>query len=442
MLSLLFGAAALVHGQGAGHGISKNTYACSVPVVDEVFNFMMTYFPVQEAADDCANRTCTCGKQGRVSLLTGDETPLPHGGGGGGGGSGASGPPGGGKGGNSTMGGGVSSGFGLHCVYAPGLDNIRWDQSGYLSVPEVEQIFVDKFGDMSEWVSEMDTNTGMYTPDLSTFVTPLDDAGEDYLALAWSSNGTDYYSVLVHPGGQIIHEVVGPASTAPASLKAKAKLHDGERWNFDANGGVPTINSSYMSAIWVSHVTTDIERDMEFFKSAFNLTDGPSFTMSTATDPNGNAIKQLLVKISYTSTTNIRLVQPADTTTGEYSIEWWEAYLNHVHKEYMTSPHCGWDVWSDNHFAYDWHRPTPDQADIVAAVGDMGYPYFCVSHDGGPQSSPSHLRASTAGGAHCYICTPFGYQIQLDGTYADPPDTYFSYSNVDLCATYMDYCDA
>jgi len=394
------------YSQGPGRGVSKDTRACSEGVIDTTYDFMMKYFPVSEADDDCPNRDCQCGKQARVQLNS--YTTNEH---------------------NKTQTSRrrqVASGFGLHCVYGAGLNDAREKQSGPLTQEQIEKIFSDKFSVMDKYDVFMEYSTGLYTSDISSFSDLLEENNEDYLTFTWSSNGAEFISVLVHPPNtQIIHEVVAPAHTAPGYLLGKAVKHNGARFSFKYVGGkieTPNLAAGTMSALFVSRATTDIARDQEYFVNVFGLSSS-NFETYTGTDPNGNGYKVLEVQMSDQATTKYRLIQPANVHDGVYSITWWERYLNSVNAQYMTKATCGWPLMGDNHNAFDWIFGF-DLKDIVAGIQLVNLPYFC--------------KLTPMGSVHCYVTTPYGYQIQLDGTYSSPP-TYYSYPG-DLCATYLEYC--
>jgi len=397
-----------VFSQGAGNGVSKDTRACSKGVIDSTYEFMTKYFPVIEAPDDCLEGICRCGRQARVQLNTYNVDHLK----------------------NMTeverrrQG---AQGFGLHCVYAAGRLNVREKQSGPATQEELEKIFSDKFGTMEKYDVFMEYSTGLYTSDISSFSRLLKENGENYLTFTWSSAGTKYLSVVVHPPStQIIHEVVAPARTAPKYLLDKALEHEGARFSFSFIGGevgAPEVGRGTMTALFVSRATTDIARDKAYFEKVFGL-GSSNFVTYSGTDPNGNSYKVLEVQMSRTATTKYRLIQPANVNDGDHSVTWWEDYQNDVNTKYMTSPTCGWPLMGDNHNAFDWMSEAFDQRSIVRAMKEMGMPYFC--------------KETPMGGAHCYVTTPYGYQIQLDGTYTLAP-TYYQYS-VDLCATYDEYC--
>jgi len=394
----------IAYSQGPGRGVSKDTRACSSGVIDSTYEFMMKYFPVEEAQDDCRNRQCTCGTQARVELtsrFTRNKTNVER---------------------RRQM----PSGFGLHCVYAPGENDVREKEIGDKSQEQLEKIFSGKFSDMSAYDVFMEYNTGLYTSDISSFVSALEEDSVEYLTFSWSSSRTSYVSVLVHPPNtQIIHEVVAPSSTAPSFLLEKAVKHDGQRFSFNYTGGevgAPKVESGSMTALWVSRASTDISRDETYFKTVFGLSSS-NFETSTGTDPDGNSYKMLEVQMSWQATTKYRLVQPANVNDGTYSVSWWENYQNGVNSKYMTKATCGWPLTGDNHNAFDWQFGF-DGKNMVAGMKELGMPYFC--------------KTAQRQGTMCYLTTPYGYQIQLDGTYSSPP-TYYSYPG-SLCATYQEYC--
>jgi len=397
----------LTYSQGPGRGVSKDTRACSEGVIDSTYEFMMAYFPVIEAPDDCRNRVCTCGSQARVELSTSSysrksnktavERRRQH----------------------------TGSGFGLHCVYAAGENDVREGETGSYTQEQLEGIFSNKFGDMSKYDIFMEYSTGLYTTDISSFTDSLEEDSVEYLTFTWTSNRIEYISVLVHPPNtQIIHEVVAESSSAPRYLLDKAQRHEGPRFSFRFLGGkvgAPEVGTDLMSSLFVSRASTDISRDQTYFETVFGLSSS-NFDTYTGVDPNGNSYKILEVQMSSQATTKYRLVQPADTTSGSFSVSWWENYQTDVNKKYMTSPTCGWPLLGDNHNAFDWINGF-DQKNFVAGMEELKMPYFC-------KTGESNTK--------CYFTTPFGYQIQLDGSYSDPP-TYYDYAG-ELCATYQEYC--
>jgi len=396
----------IAYTQGPGNGVSKDTRACSEGIIDSTYKFMMEYFPVEEAGDDCYFRRCTCGRQARVQLLQSsgsrsnrtavERRRQP-----------------------------VAGGFGLHCVYAAGTNGAREKESGSMTQEQLEAVFVKKFGDMSKFDRFMFYGTGLYTSDISSFTEQLDSGGVKYFTFKWTAGSKSYVSALVTPPNtQMMYEIVAPASTAPKSLLEKAVEQESPSFSFNYFGkyGEPAVAAGEMSALFVSRASTDIARDQKYFETVFGLSSS-NFVTYTGTDPNGESYKALEVQMSSSYTTKYRLIQPEKLTDGDYSVKWWEDYQNGVNTKYMTSPTCGWPLTGDNHNAFDW-RSGFDMRDMVAGMKQLNMPYFCM--------------ASGMGGTHCYVTTPYGYQIQLDGTYSDSP-TYYDYSH-NLCATYQEYC--
>jgi len=393
----------LVLTQGPGNGVSKDTRACSEGIIESTFRFMMKYFPVIEAPDDCPRAKCECGTQARVQLdssassfnRTATERRRQ-----------------------------VLTGFGLHCVYAAGLNGEREKESGSMTQEELEAVFVKKFGDMSKFDRFMFYGTGLYTANARSFTEKLDSNNVPYFTYKWASGSRNYVSLLVTPPNtQMMYEIVSPALSAPRSLLEKAVEQESPSFSFNYFGEFeePEVGAGEMSALFVSRATTDIARDQKYFETVFGLSES-NFVTYTGTDPNGESYKTLEVQMSARYTTKYRLVQPANITDGEYSVKWWEDYQNGVNAKYMKSPTCGWPVLGDNHNAFDWQLGF-DQRNMVAGMKKLGMPYFC---------------SSDQMGTHCYVTTPYGYQIQLDGTYRDPP-TYYEYSH-NLCATYNEHC--
>jgi len=259
----------------------------------------------------------------------------------------------------------------------------------------------------------------LYTSDISSFVTTIKNDNVPFLTIRWSDGTGSYVSVLVHPPNtQIIIEVVGEEASAPAHILKSAR-NSTARFHFDEK---PQVEANVMSALWVSRASTDVARDAEYFATVFPSS---THTITTNTGVDGSTQKLLEVQMGTSYTTKVRLVEPADPDSDSYSVSWWENYLSDVHKKYMTSTTCGWDLMADNHNAFDWLGSTPDEGDIVEAAAGLGYSSFC--------------KSSGFGQTHCYTNTPYGYQFQLDGTYSNAP-TFYSYDSATLCATYDEYC--
>jgi len=392
----------VLHAQGPGGGISKDTRACSEGIIDGVWEFMMKYFPVSEADNDCLDRQCTCGVQARAKLIARAEDINFTG---------------------HSLSDDSDYNFGLHCVYAAGEYGERVKMAGTLSQLDLEAIICNKLGHMTTYDVFMEYNSALWTSNITEFVLPLEANGEEYYALKWD----DKISIFVHPPlSTIVLEVVGYQSTAPYLILRHAETSD-KRFTFrwlDGSTKAPLVAPGVMAALWVSRASTNLDRDEKWFKDIFEI--GPEhFTRIRGKDANGNLVEIMEIQMAEIAYTKYRLVQPINVTNGTYSVHWWENYQNNVHNQYMTSPTCGWDLLGDNHNGFDWVDNDFDTGTIVKNLAEAGYPYFCKNKGNGEIT--------------CFLCTPFGYQIQTDGQYEDPP-IYYTYSDEDLCASYEEFC--
>jgi len=374
-----------------GLSFSKSSSLCSEAVTDPVFDFMMTYLPVEEVKSDCRDRVCTCGKQALVNLINpGDDG---H--------------------------------FGLGCVFAPGREGARWIQSGYLNVEALELILSNKFSDMSVYDVFMENNIGLYTKNITRFVEKLNSDDVEYLTLSWGK----FVSVLVHPpSSQLLFEIIAEAEASPRWLVRNAEALSSPRFDFGERSlPVMNLDGDYMQPLWVSNLATSIDQVTDYFLSLFELLN-PQFIISDGVDALGAKYKMLQVELTVTGQdwpTQLRFIEPERKTDGQFSIEWWEAYLKDVHEEFMRSPTCGWDVLGENRFSFSTSEDSVID-EILVKVEEMQYGHFC-----------QHLEN---GNIDCFLNTPFGVQIELKGP-SVKAHNYYTYENAQQCATYDEWCD-
>lgn len=372
-----------VWSQGAGRGISKSTYAASN--TELTYNWFMKYLPVEDSDDSCTNNKCTCGTQGRVSLK---ERWIE----------------------NGTV--GVSSGFGLHTVWAYGKDHCRSDASGALSVEEIEAIYDEQIGDLSKFSAWTDYNTGLWAKSLDSYISAFKEDGVDFKVYSFTYSSSTYYSVLVHiTGSQVTLELF--SATKPSGVDAE---HTEETRCAFLNGK-PTTSASYMSALQVTRGTANMTAIKSFYKAVFNV--NPAFTQTLS---DGTLITTF--QLSNTATVQLKFVQrPDDSSTNEHSIKWFENYLNAVHTSYMTSYNSCWDIWGDNHYAYDSQQMDVDT--IIDTFNSNGWKYHLFEMAGGSGKGSNY---------NGYFVEPSGWQIQLDGDIDYPPSNVESFLP-NLCTT-------
>lgn len=357
--------------QGPGRGISKSTYAVSDAKASG--DWLMKYLPCSEASDDCPNRECTCGTQGRVAL--------------------------------------TGSSFGVHTVWAPGDGNHRADANGGKTLQEIEKIWDDGIGDLSKTYDSdanargwCDNSLAMYTTgSLDSYVTAFDAGGQKYHTGSWQSGGATYYSLLVHiPSTQVVLELQGAScskcSPAPlAGRPADSYLHPptlalaARRLNASADELEPTK---------ISRAVRSVAEVKAFYKAVFQVDPKSESTASDGT-------KTLLIQVLDTASVLLQFVERPGQT-GAYNSQWFASYLNTTNIKYMGTGgehHGCWPIWGDNHCALD-------QREV-----DIGTFYDRWSKSG----YPLWMHNTPMGQPHMYAQDPSGWQMQFDGSYSNPP---------------------
>jgi hypothetical protein len=287
-------------------------------------------------------------------------------------------------------------GFGLHL---PGITEHL--TTGGLSVQDVEGIFSDKNGDMTEFDSFMDFNVGLFTADIDYYLKKLSADGVPYLAANWSnSSGTDgnMYSVFVHvPNSQMIIELIGASSDI---LAADPKLFGLEQ----------RVSDPAMEAIWESPPTGQILKAVKVSRAATDLDALDAFYVDgmrtqTVLSLNGHDVSARCYQWPG-ATTDVCFVKrsPSDTK-GDFKVGDFELMLQNVFDTIVTNPYCLMNRWEDNHYAYD------------APIGsDMDFDYIATYLD----DHPSSKYICTAWGLH-YIFDPTGWAVQLDIDWTKQP---------------------
>jgi len=352
----------------------------------------MSYLPVEEVQTDCTDRVCTCGNQALVTLTNPSDSD--------------------------------DDSFALGCVFAPGENRARWLQSGYLHVEALELILSNKLGDMSVYDIFMEYSIGLYTNDITKFVTKLESDGVEYLSLSWDQ----YISVLVHPpSSQLVFEIIAEADTSPDWLVKSAEVLTSPRFDFGEQS-FPDGDRYFMHPLWVSNLATNVGEVREYFITLFDHLN-PEFKVSTGVDALGASYKKLQIKLFLTeqdSPTQLRFIEPDKKSEGQFSVAWWEGYLNDVHDEFMFTPTCGWDILGDAHFSLSsWSQEKLD--DLLGRAEEIKYSHFCQNLDNAT--------------VDCFFNSPFGVQINLKGP-SLLANHYYSYEHVQQCATYNEWCDS
>lgn len=362
---------------GAGNGVSKSTYASTYPVTGKTF--LLKYFNVATADDECTNDLCECTsagssweiQQGRVAISS------------------------------WTSGVGVSAGFGLHLV-----NLTQRLTTGGNSVQEVEAQFSSKMSNMAStgvYDSFADYSIGLYTDDIDTLITAFDDDSVEYSTLEWTSSGTTWYSVLVLvPTTHMVLEIYAEESSTLSNrhnIKSEPRLSSHFAASMLARfSGLRSMNSTSSSKTNI--YTTRVNRaasDLSALDTFY--TDVMGATLSIEYDEDDATRNCYLYE---SATVYICFTKRSDASThGDFSVEDMEDQMNAVHSELLAKPTCGMDKWLDNHHAYDsMSESTSTIISYLESTAGADTYYYCE-----PSGSSYSLH---------YIIDPTGWGIQLD----------------------------
>lgn len=363
---------------GPGNGISKSTYAVSDALASG--KWLEKYLPVEEASG-CTNNVCTCGTQGRVQLSTSDS----------------------------------SKGFGIHTVWAPGKDNTRAAANGGKTLKEIEAIWTQGIGQLNKTYGK-NVNTMGWTDNaltlrtsgsLDSFVKSLAAGGENHVTGTVTAGEDTMYTVIVHiPNTQVVLELQSTSCSvcSSTSLGVRAATH-----KFSQVDSSPTLSfppspspsTQTLAPVKISRAVTSVAAVTAFYKQVFKIEPEASLTSQDGT-------KIVAFKIQSGETVSLQFVERPGQS-GSHNSQWFAKYLNTTNHKYMGSDYKGcWDIWGDNHCAYD--RGAEDTSVYWKRWQTTGYPVW---------------MHSTPGGVHMYGQDPSGWQIQFDGTFTNAPSDVF-----------------
>mmetsp|Transcript_12058 Transcript_12058/g.16309 ORF Transcript_12058/g.16309 Transcript_12058/m.16309 type:complete len:423 (+) Transcript_12058:35-1303(+) len=380
---ILSGLTIKVVSQGPGHGISKSTYACSEEAAEKTYYWLTKYLPVVEAVDDCQDRTCTCGKQSRVSLTTAGSSQQP------------------------------GSGFGIHCTYAAGENDSRAQTNGGVTAAQVATAYADAINDWTDYSTSKNAQgyagfaLGLWSStSLDSYIQAFASGSVAYLASDWTYNGATYYSVKVLvPDTPIVLDILGNScSSCSLSKPLNTTLNSSTDTNI-TGGEILNINNTAVSGTltpwYLSRTVDDLDTVRTYYKNVFGI------SPTSYTNDQGNSV--LDFTLSSTATVIIRYIQ-VQGQTGTKTTSWLNNLLLTTDKAYQTSPLACWPLWGDFHYAYD--DTTFNVLSAVTAATDLGFPYRSFA-----STSPS------AGPSNAYVVEPSGMWIQLDGNTMGLPNS-------------------
>merc|ERR1712062_573715 len=265
-----------------------------------------------------------------------------------------------------------------------------------MSVKDIENMFDDKLGDLSEFSPYSDYNLGLYANSLDSYISAWKRDGVPMKFYAFQYDGTTYYSVQTRiVGSQVVLELF--SKNVPKNAE-DIENTDEVRMSFVS---VPSISSNRLEALQVSRASSNVTKITKYYKAVFGV--DPIYTQTTRKNA-----KIVVFQLNRQATVQIRYVQRPVTHGEVHSIKWFEDYLNGVHEKYMTSYNSCWDIWGDNHYALDSMNVNGDN--IVSLYEKNGWKY----HMFGQASKKGKGLRGPGGHINGYFVTPTGWQIQLD----------------------------
>jgi hypothetical protein len=288
--------------------------------------------------------------------------------------------------------------FGIHSI------NCTYHPYGDLSLQEVEHLMTQEVGNFKQYNQHMDSNVGILTEDLSTYINKLDESGAyPYMKLTYDYDGSSFYTVLVQACDgfyvEIMSEIVSQHDTADFIKMDEPRLHhDKELWQLDS--------TSKDKVVKVSRATTKISEMISFYTQTIGG--------EVIEHKHKNGVEYAIVKLTHADAQLVFVNRPAPEG-AKFTVEDLENYVNSVHDKYVKSVNCGFDQHADHHWAYDARTNDITLSSVAKKLEAGGYKYRWF---GLPDNKHQ-----------IYAFDPSGWTIQLDLSEGnDVPSTTATYS--------------
>ena len=345
--------------QGPGNGISKATYACDDPAVGHAF--LLRYFPVRNASDECEHNACKCTwqgetfdvQQGRVYLdVPGEEQ------------------------------------FGLHLVNS----TAHWTH-GAKSVAEVDAIVGDKLADLgSRFDAWADFRVTLIAADLDSYIEAFERDGVGFHAFRFPATAAeDWYGVLVHvPRSQMVLELVATASASLATRGTSLTTLE-PRLSARAVAQVEAGGLGSLHVASVGRACSDVAAVEAFYGSSMNA------TLTLAYDGANASARCYLWRGAAVDVCFV--ARAASSTRGDFKVATMESMLRSTHETILVNPNCGRAKWEDHHYALDARSMNAD---------------FVLDY---LKANPEAKYVCNGRSVH-FVFDPTGWAVQLDVNYS------------------------
>jgi len=363
----------------SNRGIFKYTIAASDPL-HTTLPWLLKYLPTFSSGNNCVNDTCACGVQGRAEV-------------------------------KGTTGFDPETTFGIHTVFAAGVNRTREFTSGPLSLAQVEKLWDKSIGDLRspdvQYTSLLDHHVALWAASLDPFVEAFENGSVGFLRQSFTENGTTYFSIVAHCAhSQLVVELI---SNRVANPDAWPKPGTEVRHFFQGRAH-PEVRGGMVYPLHVSRAVTDLHKTQAWYEEVFHVQPSVSKQFSDGT--------RVLVyggdgKDTFSADVSMQFVQRSVQGVGgngssTFDAAEFEKYLLHMVGEYETGYKSCWPIWGDNHIALNFpERPTV--ADINARLDTINSTWY----------HPFRKEDAAANGL-TIITDPSGWQVQVNGLWGPP----------------------
>jgi hypothetical protein len=245
--------------------------------------------------------------------------------------------------------------FHFHGVYADRFGSAGGREVGGLKVLDVERIFQEELGNLSDYSPWMDIHVGIYDNDLDSYARRFLDHSVPVLALRWHSTDKKrspvFYSLIVHaPDTQEVFEII--STTAPSDTRLVFRDFPMARHVFQDDELDLLKTSSGPTQLHIGRSHYDLEAvkahykqflDVEPIYEVRDADTGVGFVSFWHQSHSSAVVDPIRVQVMYWN-------RPDQSMTVAHTTAWFERKLEQLNSQYMRSYTSCWPIWGDNHY--------------------------------------------------------------------------------------------